>query len=228
MTTVACVWVRGQVPYTADYVVRLQAMVHRWMDRPYRFVCLTDQPKTLPREIHTIPVPSPAPLKGWWAKIHCFNDALMGEPFDHRVLYLDLDSLIVAPLAPILDFPAQFALVPDTGTFQGTRELHVLKRFNSSVMVWNAGRPFEVFARWTPSVAARLWGDQDWIGELFPTESVPASEWTARRMPAEWFPRLSECTTGVPVEAKVVLCKKPKNADAAKRYPWVDAIWRAA
>ena len=47
MTTVACVFVRGHVPFTAEYVTRLAAMVKRWMDRPYQFVCLTDSPESV-------------------------------------------------------------------------------------------------------------------------------------------------------------------------------------
>src|SRR5688500_17668854 len=107
MTTVACVWVDGHVPFTADYVTRLRAMVARWMDRPYEFVCLTDRPYQIPT-VDTIPVPPPIlAIKGWWSKIQLFNPAM---PFTGRVLYLDLDTLIVGALAPILDFPSPFAL----------------------------------------------------------------------------------------------------------------------
>ena len=69
-------------------------------------------------------------------------------------------------------------------------------------------------------VAARLHGDQDWIGEQRPD---------ALQMPVEWFPRISELNGLLPkAGTKVVLCKKPKNSIAADLYPWVNAAWRAA
>jgi hypothetical protein len=218
VTTVACVWVRGHVPFTAEYVVRLAAMVQRWMDRPYTFVCLTDRPRLLPAGLTTILVPSSAGLYGWWAKRHLFTPhaTLAG-----RVLYLDLDTLVVGPLGPILDFPAPFALVPDGAPGWKPKNDHraVVKRFNSSCMVWNAGEMDHLFADWTPDDAARLWGDQDLIGERCPE---------AATLPAEWFPRLSDALDGPPAGARVILSKKPKNAEASRKYPWFRAVWKAA
>jgi len=217
VTTVCCVWVKANVPYSDEYVHRLEGMVRRWMDdRPHRFVCLTDRPWEI-RGIDTIPIQNPRPLKGWWSKVRCFDAALM---LRGRVLYLDLDTLIVGPLAPILDYPSRFALVPPGGTFEGKGPLKTVRRFNSSVMVWDAMGNHRLFDDWTPSVAARLWGDQDWIGEQMPK---------ADTMPAEWFPRISDLGEEPPsADAKVVLVKTPKNEEAAKRFPWVEKAWRAA
>lgn len=217
MTTVACVWVNGHVPYSVEYVTRLAAMVAKWMDRPYRFVCLTDRPRDLPKGIETIRVPSPRPLFGWWAKIALFGPSVASVG---RVLYLDLDTLIVGALAPLLDFPAPFALVPHAGDFNGREGLAVVKRFNSSVMVWDAGVPGRLFADWTPDIARRLHGDQDWVGEQMPD---------AATFPSSWCPRLSN-VYGPPFAAgtTVILAKVPKNHIAAKKWPWFREIWRAA
>jgi hypothetical protein len=167
--------------------------------------------------VDTIPIAGPGTLKGWWSKVRCFDASLLLEG---RVLYLDLDTLIVGPLAPILDYQSPFALVPPGGTFEGKGPLKVVRRFNSSVMVWDAWANHRLFDDWTPSVAARLWGDQDWIGEQMPDASV---------MPSEWFPRISELGQEQPSkDAKVVLVKTPKNEEAAKRWPWFEKAWRAA
>jgi hypothetical protein len=46
-------------------------------------------------------------------------------------------------------------------------------------------------------------------------------------MPLAWFPRVSQIEDGpVPADAKVVLCKKPKNVIAARRWPWVQEAWQ--
>jgi hypothetical protein len=228
MLTVACVWVRGHVPFGVEYVERLHAMARRAIGRPFRFVCLTDRPDALPAGVEPVVISHPKALKGWWAKVQLFNP----ERFTGRVVYLDLDVILVGSLDDVIDYPSPFALAPHAGTFEGKDGLAVVKRFNSSVMVWDVAWPLQVFTRWTPAVAERLWGDQDWIGEVCPE---------AQTMPAAWFPRLSQCLCppdprsddppdwrGVPPGARVVLCKKPKNVEAARRYPAVAQLWRAA
>lgn len=216
--TVTCLFVHGEYPYTPDYVVKLKAMVTRWIDRPYRFVCLTDQP-WLFSDIETVPVQK---LAGFapWTKLELFNPA---RQWNGRVLYLDLDSLIVAPLAPILDYPASFAITADpTRPGQKTRDSfgrQIVRRFNSSVVVWDGGTQTALYTQWTPAVSARLSGDQDWIGEQMPN---------AVGMPRSWFPRLSE-VTGPPFgEAKVILSKVPKNHLAVSSVPWFGPMWGVA
>lgn len=218
MITVACVWVKANVPYGVEYVTRLKAMVGRHLHRAHRFVCLTDRPEQVPEGIDPIAIPNLSPLPGWWSKLELFNPS---RGMSGRVLYLDLDSLVVGSLEPVVDFPAPFAIVPDTGSaFKPREPFRVVKRFNSSVMVFDAGECSDLFTSWSPAIASDLWGDQCLIGERYPNLAT---------MPAEWFPRISELGDAAPSPvAKVVLCKKPKNEVAAARLPWVADVWRAA
>lgn len=220
MTTVACVFVQGEYPYTVEYVSRLRGMVTHWIDRPFRFVCLTDQPWLMPEGVESIPV---AKLPGFapWTKLELFNPV---RQWTGRMLYLDLDSLIVSSLAPILDVTASFAITADpTNKKNRTHDSFgraIVRRFNSSVMVWDGGTHTDLYTEWRPEVAKRLSGDQDWIGEQMAG---------AVTLPREWFPRLSELNGQPPSEpAKVVLAKVPKNHVAADQWPWFDAFWRAA
>jgi hypothetical protein len=215
MTTVTCVFVQGEYAYTREYVIRLHAMVSRWMDRSFRFVCLTDQPWLFVPPIETIAVqklPGFAP----WTKLELFNPI---RRWTGRVLYLDLDSLIVAPLAPILDVAAGFAITADPRPHSRPTDgfgRKIVRRFNSSVMVWDGGTMTTLYTDWTREIGARLSGDQDWIGEYLPT---------ATTMPRAWFPRISEVKPPWPSEAKVVLCKQPKNHDAVRQWPELAAWW---
>lgn len=212
--TVACVLVCGHVDFTSEYVIRLKSMCRRMVARPHRFVCFTDDKFRLPDDIETVHIPTPRGHYAWWSKLELFNAA---HGFTGRVLYLDLDVLLVRELSPIIDFPARFALVPDGApNFRPRNGLAVYKKFNSSVMVWEAGEANYLYDAWTPKVAQRLWGDQDWIGEMADAES----------MPREWFPRLSECGKDWGEQARVVLCKKPKNLDAAHKWPWFNEVWQ--
>ncbi len=219
--TVCCLYVQGEYPYTLDYVTRLRDMVSRWIDRPFRFVCLTDQPWALPADIETIPV-TRLPGFAFWTKLEVFNPA---RAWQGRVLYLDLDTLIVNALAPIIDFPASFAITDDRplpGKRVRAQDRHgrqIVRRFNSSVMVWDGGTQTHLYRTFDASVAERLSGDQDWIGEREPK---------AAAMNRAWFPRLSEVQAPPFGEAKVILSKHPKNHVAVDSLPWFAPLWGAA
>lgn len=226
--TVACVYVKGEYPYTPEYVTRLYGMVTRWIDRPFRFVILTDQPWLFQPPVETIPI---VKLRGFapWTKLELFNPA---RDWTGRVLYLDLDVLLVAPLAPLLDTPpsfrddrpAPFVITADPPTRANPRTQDsfgrtIIRRFNSSVMAWDSHAADELYTEWAPSIVQRLSGDQDWIGQQLPG----AVTW-----PREWFPRISECGDQIPTSAKIVLVKVPKNHVAAAQWPWFDRLWGAA
>lgn len=216
--TVACVWVRGNVPYSSDYVIRLRSMCRKALPE-HEFVCITDMPAYLPTNLRCISVKKLEGY-GWWSKLELFNPK--HEILQRgRVLYLDLDTLVVNKLEPVVNFAPGFCAVPHAGTFQGKGEKKVVKWCNSSVMSWNGGEHNDLYLDWSPDVTRRLWGDQDWIGERMRDGKL---------MPIEWFPRLSQVVSGdvdyYMQEAKVVLCKKPKNLEAAKMWPWFDKAWR--
>lgn len=225
--TVCCVWVKGAYPYTAEYVVRLERMVRRHLPRPFRFVCLTDQPKALPKHIETVVVstpedPVPEPTRGIWTKIELFNPFREWNRHGDRVLFLDLDVLVVANLESIVDTPAALALTEDALVLERAHldtdrfGRKVVRRFNSSVIVFDGGTQNELFTRWTPKVALRLSTDQDWTAEQAPH---------AVGLPLNWFPRISRVQPPWKPEVKVVLCKKPKNAIWADKEQWFEHAW---
>jgi hypothetical protein len=228
--TVACVWVHldgkdHKRRYSHDYVKNLFGMVERNLDRPFKRVCLTNVPKKIPRDVQAIPV-TPfkgrlgVPLRGWWNKVHLFKPKI--DYGSDRVLYLDLDLLILDKLDEYVDFPAPFAACADVAPFfQGGKGLTVCKRYNSSIMVWDRdARPTHVFRDWTPEVAERLWGDQDWLGERVPDGAM---------FPKHWMKRHSVAPHKVPPfpGVKVITCTKFKNHEAVTLpgQEWARAIW---
>lgn len=213
--TVACVFVKGHVPFTPQYVTRLKSMAQRLLP-PHRFVCLTDQKESLPLDLECIPTyPTPG-IFAWWSKLKLFDPNL---PVEGRIIYFDLDVLLLGGLYELVEYPGDFCIAPDGSSpyWKPKDGRKVVKLYNSSVMVWDHGAYSELYTDWKPKEAARLWGDQDWIGEKV----------NVRAMPLEWFPRLSQHTKGdMRPEAKVLLCKKPKNALAASLYPWFAKRWQ--
>lgn len=219
--TICCVLVKGEYPYTPEYVRRLKAMTDRFCARPFRFVCLTDQPQSMPPGVEAIPIEKFDVSFACWSKLQVFDPK---HGFSGRMLYIDLDSLVVAPLDPIIDFPADFALTEDAFVIERAHldvdrrtGRRLVRRFNSSVMVWNGGEQTDLYTKWTPSDAERLLTDQDYVGEQSPH---------AQALPLRWFPRISRVLPPWPDETKVVLVKKPKCHIWADTPPWCDrAPW---
>ena len=216
--TLACVMVRGHNRrYSPKYILRLREMVSRHTDRPFKMVCLTDEPEIMPEGVVGVRVPrTRGTERGWWRKMYLFHPNL---PFKGRVLYLDLDVLVVNDLNPILDFPADFAIAPDSAVnFQGKDQWSVVKGYQSSVMVWDHKARVRFFKEYDPYVQKRLWGDQDLIKEISPNEATFPAKWFERVTPSgpeDWTP-----------ETKVVLCVKYKPHKAIKIFPWFADYWR--
>ncbi len=209
--TVACVLKMGtfrdrQYPYTPMWVEKLKAMVERHLGK-HRFVCLSDV-KDLPCErlapLHGLP--------GWWAKLELFDPRYaLGD----RVLYLDLDSLVVGDLESIFEVAGEFALAPSLDVVNGQGKL-AIKKYNSSVMVWTPGKRPEIIEEFSPALMGVYRGDQDWIAQICPSENT---------LPEAWVSKLKYCKGGPGKGMKVVLCMPWKNQKAAEMFPWVGEIW---
>jgi hypothetical protein len=211
--TVACTLVRGNVDYSDEYVLRLRSMVERHLSVPHRFVCLSD------RDVPGVDcrrIAAPVDMPGWWAKLNYFNRdvGLAG-----RVIMMDLDVLVMRSIDALGTRMPPFAAVPHAGTFEGSGGKRVVKRINSSVMITQRIEKLQwLYDEWLPAHAREYWGDQDYIGDRL--EDI-------QLLPLEWFPRLSEVRRPPwPMEAKVVLCKVPKNHVACETMPWVREVWR--
>lgn len=224
--TVACVFVTGPYPYTPEYVIRLERMVRKFLNRPFRFVCFTDRPEAFRAPIETVRIPANLPgcaeAIGYWNKLQLFNPA---HGLTGRVLFLDLDVLVVGDLSPLVDYPARFALVADELALtrpardRNTVGQTILRKFNASAMAFDPEATSVLWSDWTPDVTRRLQSDQDWYAQRLPD---------AAAMPVEWFPRISRVHPPWPDAARVILVKTPKNHLAAKQWPWFDAMWGAA
>jgi hypothetical protein len=139
------------IAYGPEYPNRLAAAVGRNLHRPHRFVCLTDDPTGLrcPSE------PIFASYPGWWSKLVLFKPhaALMGE----RVLYLDLDTVILQDIGFLADYQGDFALLRDfyRPAGYGSAIMSIAPGWGQTI--WNQFRADPVF------IMQSLHGDQEWI-----------------------------------------------------------------
>lgn len=203
-------------PYTFEWVEKLFSMLKR--NCTYQnidFYCLTDEPKQA-KGFKTIEIKRNPSIKGWWAKINLFNPDL---PFERgqRLIFSDLDNLIVNNIDEAINFPTNFATAPSTAP--NFKPKGVITCYSSAFMVWNHGEKSEIYTEYDKSVPKFLRGDQDWIAHVLGQNELT--------LPREWFQRLSGCRkSGVKKETKVVFCVKPKNHIAAEEIPWVREMWR--
>lgn len=134
MLTVACVNHGNYEGRGQQYVDTMRSMVARNLAAPHNFVCLTDEGE----------------WSGWWSKIGLFEPGR----FTGRVMYLDLDSVIVGSL----DRLAKTRGIIDLADWGWPT--HTLC---SSTMVWDAGEHDDIFTKFTDDVPQKFRGDQDWI-----------------------------------------------------------------
>lgn len=124
MTVANVVCMKWGDKYPAYYVNRLYWGVRRFLNRPFRFLCFTEQPAGIVEgiEVHPLPVePFEAEIvrlmtepkrKGAWRKISLFRPGLAG--MEGPILGFDLDVAITGPLEDLLDFaPGKVAMRRD-------------------------------------------------------------------------------------------------------------------
>ena len=101
--------------YSPVYVNRLYAGVRRHLLRPFRFVCVTNDPAGIRPEVECVPFMENQNVPGrkWpniFSKLTLFKDGF--ADLEGPTLYLDLDTLIMGPLDRFLDYrPGEFCII---------------------------------------------------------------------------------------------------------------------
>ncbi len=101
--------------YGPEYVNRLYAGVKRNLRRPFRFVCVTDDPKGLRPEVETVPLPDDPGVIGrsWpniFVKLCVFRNGFAN--LSGPTLFLDIDVCITGSLDRFFDYkPGEFCII---------------------------------------------------------------------------------------------------------------------
>lgn len=163
MLTVACVNVGNYLGMGDVYVERLKSMVSKHLTEPFEFVCITESDKA-----------------GWWAKIDLFKPGL----FSGRVLYLDLDTVIVGNLDELVKHKGIVHL-KDWGWTKND--------YCSAIMIWDAGEHAEIYNNYDDDVPSLFRGDQDWITELGNWQALPVGMCVSYRYVSRKQPPKGAC-----------------------------------
>jgi hypothetical protein len=210
---IACVWVGDKYPF--QYVTALRNMVARHMTQPYTLACLTDQPERC-SEVTFIDV-SAAGLHGWWAKMLLFEPQWRGLS---KIVYLDLDTLVIGNLAPLVDVAGEFAILESPVRLAGHPNYPC--QYNSSAMVIGRGQCTFVWQKFQRNSDQLIfkherYGDQAALQELY-----PAAPYLQRLLPG-FFCNYRDLTSHKPKAAVINFGgrHKPHVCD----IPWVQKEW---
>lgn len=193
--------------YTAEHARTLAAAAMRY--GADRVVCLTD------RGIGSVPsVVMRHNWPGWWSKLEVFRPGLF-EP-DEKVLFLDLDTLILKPFRSILTLPT-----PLFG-----RDASYKNEPCSTFILFEAGQLdilYETFCEntvsamdrtYAPKAPNRVYGDQVFMAEVMRNNGIKW-HWLQDRMPH----CLSFIWSTPAVKPETMFC-----AFGAEWKPWKDEI----
>jgi hypothetical protein len=114
--------------YGPEYVNKLHSMVRRHLQRPFRFVCLTDDAEGIDPSVEVKPIPMVGfdefdQRKPWtfghgWLKLTSFASPLYD--LQGRTLFLDLDIVILDSLDPFFDQSGEFIVIKEWDKKDGT------------------------------------------------------------------------------------------------------------
>jgi len=158
MITVACVFWGDK--FSDDYVYNLKSMVERNTTVPHQFVCFSDRELEGIKTVKLIPG-----YEGWWNKMQMFNtDFKLGN----RVVYLDLDTLIVDNIDWLLEYDGMFMGIEDLGAVN-KHQPELKGRLQSGVMSWDYRLNSHLWNRFASSgESQRYRGDGEYLNHIVP------------------------------------------------------------
>lgn len=162
MITIAAVNVGNYRGMGARYVNALFSGCARNLTVPFRFLCFTDDATGLHPKIAPVSVPQdtiPNGHDGVYYKLAMFRPGAFTQ--GDRVLFIDLDTVILSNIDDIASYRGPFAMLRDP-----CRQ-HAL---NSSVMAWEFQQHHcEIWRKWMDAgYPPQRWGDQGWISDRIP------------------------------------------------------------
>jgi hypothetical protein len=210
--------------FGATQVNVLRAMVARHLKLPHRFICVTDDPAGIAPGIEivklwddfaTLPSPHGGLNPSCYRRLRAFS-AEAGKWFGPRFVSMDLDTVIVGDITPLVDRPEDFVIWGDTNPTTPYNGGFWLLRAGTRTKVWTGFDP-----KASPASARALGyfgSDQAWIGAaLGPDE-------------AKWS--TADGVYSYRVHVQPALGMLPRNARIVffhgRHDPWQPAVQRSS
>ncbi len=207
--------------YGPAHVNRMRSMLARHLHVPHELVCVTDQPEGIDGQVRIEPLDR-ALIGGPHArypKLMVFHPAAE-QTFGRRIFLLDLDTVIVRDITPIVDRPEPLVLWENSSFGKPGRT-----RYNSSLLLVDAGARCDIwmaFERGTEQARH----DQEWVTRCVGDERV--ATWNANG--SDGIYKARDIGSGkLPEQARLVTFagrQDPSEARTRKRFPWIKDHWR--
>lgn len=231
-------WLWGS-KYSTTHVNMLRAMVKRHLDMDHEFVCLSDKNKGFRSDIRVVPLPKagsrandPMALKRVWM----FSEEA-GEVIGPRFINIDLDTVIVGDITPLLSRTEDFIVWKAPFYDAKHHEINGPPYcYNASLMMMDAGSRKWVWERFSKDPDKEIrhaehsgWiyhGDSDIVSNmLIPNEAT----WDLSDGLYAYWTHLDMGEKPLPPDARIVSFYGPRCDPAdpvvQRKSPWVKRYW---
>lgn len=218
--------------FKSHHVNVLSRAIKRHYPRPHRFICITNEPEGLLKDVEHMPMPetgfehlknpseqhSQKPFPSCYRRLWNFSEEakILGE----RIFALDIDVIIKGDLRSLVDRTASFVGWSDKkfGWQKVAGGAYLLKT-GTHTDVWTDFDPNS-----SPGIARAAGcggSDQAWMSyKLWP----PEDSWSM----ADGLFKLKWLNGVVPAEAKMIFTsgdKPPWDRTVQRKHPWIQEYW---
>ncbi len=156
--------------YSADYVNVLFSATGKHLQKPFRFVCLTENAQGIDPAIECYPIPDPGLGgsyygRGGWPKLLVHKADLYG--LRGRCLFIDLDSIITGDLTPMLQAPGGIVMIREWCRFADYFRKYQVNGA-TGVFAWQIGSQAQIYDGFIAdpgSAAANFRSEQRFVTE---------------------------------------------------------------
>jgi len=215
--------------YTAEHVNRLAEMVKRNTTLPYRFVCVTDDPKGIREDVHVIKLwENPAPQYGTLKRPNCFARLKMfaeeaKAQFHERIVWMDLDALILGNIDHILRERSDFRIWYVDGEISLCNGSLVSHRLGTRTDLWTKFNPKNVHPEeGYQNTTGHIGSDQAWIAQNLRPDDL---KWG--KIDGVYSYRCHIRGKPLPPDAKIVFFHGDDKAEDLLEVGWIRRTLRA-
>jgi hypothetical protein len=230
MLNVVCI--KRGTAYTAEYVNKLYSMVQRHLTLPHKFVCMTENSEGLSEHIVVISF-SDLRLRKWWNKLELFQPP---PQLEGRILFFDLDTVIVGSIDEIARYEGNFAILRDVGI----RDPHIrptpkniMGMYGSAIMSIKPGFGRFIWDECQQSIESlkQYPGDQGFIGRRLLGRHIEPDLWQdlfPHQIMSFKYQKLIQNFYREKERNLRVVCfhGKPRPHEVVEKVQWVREHWK--
>jgi hypothetical protein len=221
--------------YGPEHVNTLRAMVRRNLTLEHEFVCITDDPEGIEKDIRIIPIwDDLKEMGGCYRRLKAFSPEMSGV-IGKRFVWIDVDCVVTGPLDPLFDHADPFRIWANG---------YGRTPYCGSMVMMDAGARKEVWEEFDPVTSMEqararqfIGTDQAWISARLPGERV----WTredgvlsrydlgVRDSKLAGRARRLGMSAPLPDDARIVFFHgpfDPAHPDLQARCPWLADHYR--